>query len=59
MKFTDVVLISSWDREGGRKEGIHTESIGTNVVTGETVAFRKVAGMKRTKVEEILHTLPH
>jgi hypothetical protein len=59
MKFTDAVLISGRDHGGGRKEEVHTESIHTDVVTGETVALGKVTGVEGAKVEEVLHTLPH
>ena len=59
MKLTGVVPISGWDRERGRNEGVHTEGIRTDVVTGETVELRKIADMKGAKVEGILPTLPH
>jgi hypothetical protein len=64
MKFTGVVLISGQGRGGGgrkegRKEGVHTESIYADVVTGETGELRNVAGVQGAKVEEVLPTLPH
>jgi hypothetical protein len=59
MKFTGVVLISGRDRGGGRKEGGHTESIHTDVVTGGAVKLRKFAAVEGAKIKEVLHTLPH
>ena len=58
MKLTGVILISDWNLGGEMRESVHTESIRADVVTGETVEPRKIAGVKGTKVEEILHALP-
>ena len=58
MKLTDVIIIRGGHRRG-REEGVHTESIRADVVTGETIELRKFACMTGAKVEEVLHTLPH
>ena len=57
MKLTDVILIRGGHHR--RREGVHTESIRADVVTGETIELRKFACMTGAKVEEVLHTLPH
>jgi hypothetical protein len=59
MKFTGAALINSRGRGGRSREGVHTESIHADVVTGEMVVLGKFAGMKGAKLEEVLHTLPH
>ena len=59
MKLTGVILISDWNLGGETRESVHTESIHADVVTGEAIELRKIAGMKGPKVEEVLHTLPH
>ena len=59
MKLTGVILISDWNHGGEARKSVHTESIHADVVTGETVELRKIAGMKGPKVEEVLHALPH
>lgn len=59
MKLTGALLIRDWNREGERREGVHTESIHADVVTGEAIKLGKLAGVKGAKVEEVLHTLPH
>ena len=58
MKLTDVIIIRGGHRRG-RGEGVHTESIHSGVVTGETIELRKFACMKGAKVKEVLHALPH
>jgi len=59
MKLTSVVLVSGWDRGGGRKEGVHTQSIRTDVVTGETIELKEIGCVKRAEVEEVLPTFRH
>ena len=46
LKLTGVVLISSRDRGGGRKEGVRSKGIRANMATGETVELRKVGDLK-------------
>ena len=58
MKLTGAILISDWNR-GEVRKSVHTESIHADVVPGETVELREIAGMKGSKVEEVLYMLPH
>ena len=59
MKLTGVVLISGRDRGGRRKEVVHTQSIRTDVATGETVEVKEIGCVKRAQVEEVLPTFRH
>ena len=59
IKLTGVVLISGRDHGGRRKEGVHTEGIHADMVTGKTVELRKVGDVKGPKVEAVLPALPH
>ena len=59
MKLTGVVPISGRDRGGKRNQGVHTDRIRTDVVIGETVELRKIAGVIGAKVEGVLPTLPY
>ena len=53
-----LVFISSRNHKGGRKN-VHTKSIRTNVVTGETIDLSKLATVNGSKVEKVLPTLPY